>query len=78
MRACVRIRSRRASLLRELRRNMGRLVKPRVVRLLSSDEQFETFGVAKRRLESTFFQLNAISSEFDLFWDATLAGLLIV
>src|ERR1700722_19378399 len=59
-------------LVRELRRNIGRLASlfRRGLRLLSSDEEFETFGVAKRRRESTFFQLNTISVEFGLFWEA--------
>ena len=34
------------------------------------------FGVAKRRRENTFFQLNTISDEFGLFWDATSAAML--
>ncbi len=32
-------------------------------------------GVAKRRRENTFFQLNAISVEFGLFCDATSAAM---
>jgi hypothetical protein len=55
-------------LLRELRRNMGRrvnLFSDRRLRLLSSDEEFETFAVVKRRRGNTFFHLNTICVELD-------------
>lgn len=54
--------------LTELRRNMRRQVNLftyRGLRLLSSDEEFETFGVVKRRRGNTFFHLNTISVELD-------------
>ena len=55
-------------LLRESRRNMGRQVNPFYhlrVRLLSSDEEFETFGVVRRLWENTFFHFNTIFGEWD-------------
>jgi hypothetical protein len=55
-------------LLRELRRNIGRqqnLFSQGRLRLLSSDEEFETFGVVKRLWENTFFHFNTIFGEWD-------------
>jgi hypothetical protein len=68
VRGWVPIRSRRASFTEVMR---GAL------RLLSSDDKFET---SERRQATTgeyFFQLNTISVEFGLFCDATSAAMLI-